>query len=529
MQTNSLVLSLNPFQGELGFQNAKHLLNRALFGAKYADIAFLKTYTAEAAFDFLMRNIDLPQPPIGVQDTDEVVPVGETWTTYPYTGKDRGERLYSYKGWWIEQMLHQELSLVEKMVLFWHNHFVIDYDNVVNTNYNYQYNNLLRENALANFMVLAERITINPGMLVYLNGEDNVKGAANENFARELFELFTIGKGDLIEPGNYTNYTEDDIREAAKVLTGWELKNQQVLIDPTKHDTGVKRFSSIFNGHEITNNNQDEYKDLIAMIFNKKETARYLVRKLYRWFVYYEITPDIEGHIIEPLADIFYDEGYEIKPVLKKLLSSEHFFCEHNRGCMIKNPAEYNLGIIRQLQLKTPKSDTIEEIQGCYSYFNRIHYYIDKQDMKVGNPPEVAGWPAYYLEPQFNQLWVNTVTIPQRASVAWTVVKSRIKTSLMPQEVKIDPFQMAYLANDPSDINSLLKAITDLLLPLPPSNDQIEEFKEILIPGLPDFEWTLEWNRFVDNPNDEDQKNAVAKQLTDLLLKITRMAEYQLI
>ena len=498
------ILSLEPVEGNLGFERAKHLLNRCMFGARLSEIKFIQDKTAELALDFLLQEpAEQLAPPLGAKDNDDEVPVGTTWVNIKYNSKFRGQRIYSYTNWWIGRLLNQDVSLIEKMVLFWHNHFVIENDVVRNTNFNYLYNKLIYEKSLGNFKTLTEEMTINTGMLQYLDCVDNVVGSPNENYAREVFELFTIGKGPLIEEGNYTNYTEHDIREAAKVLTGWKTNsdNDTSYFNPTKHDKSEKTFSEIYSNQIISNNEENEYKDLIHMIFQKKETARYLIRKLYRWFVYYEIDEEIEQKIIEPLATLLMAGNYELKPVLKTLLGSQHFFDENYRGCMIKNPLEFTVGIFRQLEFEEPDgTDTVE----LYGFWNWINYRSALQDMEIGDPPDVAGWPAWYLAPMYNQLWINSATVPNKALVVKNVIHYGIRPATGYDKLYFDPFKMAYLANEPANINNLIATFAGLLLPKPVTQEQVTALKDVLIPGLPDFEWTVEWNTYINNPGDEN-------------------------
>ena len=529
LQLKSGVLSLNPVSGALGFQKAKHLLNRSMFGARLSEINYGKEMTAEAALEYLLRTPTEPlSKPLGVKNGDEEVPVGTSWVTTKYNSKFRGERIYSYKNWWVNRLLQQDISLLEKMTLFWHNHFVIENDTVRNTNYNYLYNTLITTQALGNFKTLSADMTTNVGMLQYLDGIRNDEGSPNENYARELFELFTIGKGELIEEGNYTNYTEHDIREAAKVLTGWKTNSDtdSAYFKESKHDKTEKVFSEIYDKHVIIDKGEDEYKDLIEMIFSKKETARHLVRKLYRWFVYFRITDDVEQNIIEPLATLFIENNFEIKPLLKALLSSEHFFDEAYCGAMIKNPLEFTVGIIRQLEYSVPDATNI---QAQYGFSNTVRSYAKKQDLELGNPPDVAGWPAWYLPPMYNELWINTATIPARSTVIQAIIKWKLRPVTGVDKISFDPFTLAYLAETPYDIDNLLETFTSLLFPLPPNQEQIADFKETLIPGLPDFEWTAEWNNYINKPEDENLKIAVGNRLKNVLVKMCSMAEYQLI
>jgi hypothetical protein len=529
LRLKSGTLSLNPFVTTFDFAKAKHLLNRCMFGARYSEINFLVGKSASDVLDFLMQDPAQPQPPpLGVKDTDEEVAVGTTWINTKYNGSYRSARLYSYNNWWIGRLINQNVSLIEKMTLFWHNHFVIETDTVSNTNYNYHYNKLITDQALGNFKTLSEEMTVNVGMLQYLDGVKNVDGSPNENYARELLELFTVGKGQLIEEGNYTNYTEHDIREAAKILTGWstDANTDSSYFNSSKHDKTDKVFSDSFENQIISNNEENEYKDLINMIFDQKETARYLVRKLYRWFVYFRISDDIEQNIIEPLANLFIENNFEIKPVLKTLLSSEHFFDEAYCGAMIKNPLEFTIGLLRQLEYNIPDES---QLQSQYGFWNTTRTYARNQDLDIGNPPDVAGWPAWYLPPMYNELWINTATIPARSAVVKAIIYGGIRPVTGADKIYFDPFKAAYLATDPSDIDILLDTFTKILFPMAPSEAQIVELKEILIPGLPDFEWTAEWNKYIRNPDDENQKTAVGNSLKNLLSRICSMAEYQLI
>lgn len=527
-ELKSGVLNLNPISGNLGFDKTKHLLNRSMFGARLSEINFLKEMTVDDALDFLLQTPAEPlSKPLGVKDNDDEVPVGSTWVNTKYNGSYRSQRIYSYNCWWTNRLIKQNVSLIEKMTLFWHNHFVIENDTVRNTNFNYHYNVLITTQALGNFKTLSENMTVNVGMLQYLDGVQNNEASPNENYARELFELFTIGKGNLIEEGNYTNYTEHDIREAAKVLTGWKTNsnNDSAYFNASKHDKTDKIFSDIYDNHIISDNRENEYKDLIDMIFSKKETARHLVRKLYRWFVYYSITDEIEQNIIEPLATLLIENNFEIKPLLKTLLCSEHFFDEAYRGVMIKNPLELAVGALRQLEYDVPGESNIQE---HYGFANVIRNYSKAQDLELGNPPDVAGWPAWYLAPMYNQLWINTATIPTRAQAVKAVIYWGIRPLSGADKLYFNPFKVAYLADEPSNIDNLLNTFTSLLYSKNPSEEQITDLKETLIPGLPDFEWTVEWNKYINNPADENQKNAVGNSLKNVLSKICSMAEFQL-
>jgi len=516
-------LGLDPVNGVLGRAAAKHLLERCLFGAKKSDIDQFATLTVEQSLDLLLAVPPAPSPPININPEDTDVPLGQTWVNAPDVQAYRNLRKKSLRCWWVGLIIGQGASLVEKMVLFWHNHFVTEVPAVNRPRYLYDYNALIREHALGNFKDLTGEMTISTAMLKYLNGDQNMAGSPNENYARELFELFTIGKGPLIGEGNYTNYTEHDIQEAARVLTGWKIDGvtQESWFNVAKHDAGSKTFSAIYGNQQIVNNGDQEYLDLVSMIFDKKETARHFVRKLYRWFVYYIIDDNIESLVIEPLATTLYDSGYEVIPVLRQLLSSEHFFDETYRGCYIRNPYKHMAGTLRKLETVFPTDEFLR-----YEFWNSYYFQARNQEMKLGEPPDVAGWPEWYLSPQYNQLWINSVTLPQKAifsdrilSYGWT--KQGYKLAA-------DPIGVAELVSNPGDPNILINEWATLFLPISLTQVQIDYLKDILIPGLPDFEWTLEWNKYKDNPGDQNQKQAVEAVLRSVLKAMLRMPEYYL-
>jgi uncharacterized protein (DUF1800 family) len=349
-------LGLDPVSEPLDRAAAKHLLERSLFGARFSEINQFTGLSITQALDILLADLPVPDPPVNVSTKDTQVPLGETWVNAPHFGDANFVRRKSLRDWWVGQMIDQPTSLREKMVLFWHNHFVTEMPAVGRSKYNWDYVNILWRNALGNFRSFTEQITVSTAMLRYLNGDQNKLGSPNENYARELFELFTIGKGPLAGEGDYTYYTEQDIQEAARVLTGWRINNttQVSYFDTYRHDHKTKNFSDYFDNTRIGTEREDEYKTLIAIILGKKETARRLARKLYRWFVYYIIDEFVETNVIEPLATTIYENGYELKPALRQLLSSQHFFDPAYRACYIKNPYEHIVGTLRKLELEFP-------------------------------------------------------------------------------------------------------------------------------------------------------------------------------
>ena len=523
MDTTSKSYSLLPVTDKLDFDKARHLLQRCLFGPKKSEIDALVGQSISTALSTLMALPANTTQPVSNDARDLAVNPGQTWFSVPYNGTYNPYRINSLRAWWIGNMVTQPPTIFEKMVLFWHNYFVTEISVVNNAHYSYQYIQILRNYALGNVKKMVYDMTVSPAMLTYLNGNANVVGAPNENFGRELFELFTIGKGPLIAAGNYTNYTESDIREAAKVLTGWTINTTTLAgtYITARHDKTTKTFSASFSNQTIANKEADEYKMLIDMIFSKKETARYLVRKMYRWLMYYIIDKDIEDQIIEPLATTLFDNNYEIKPVLVQLLGSDHFFSLDFRGAFIKNPLEFSVGIFRKCEI--PMSLDLMANYGIWTY---IFNSVVNMEMTLGDPPDVAGWPQYYKEPVFNELWVNSSTVPNRTSFSNVMSSSGVTQNGF--KYAIDPFLLTPKINNPGDPVTLISALSQILLPVTISSAKQSALKEILIPGLPDTSWTFEWNKYIGNPADATQKNLIRTKLLAVIAAILRMPEYYL-
>ncbi len=522
-RTNS---GIETYGGTWGSAEIKHLLARTTFGPTLLQHQEVAMMSMNELLDHITSSLPADSPPLNVSEEDTSVPLGETWINVTDGFENNFLRLESLVSWWLGKVIDHPINIKEQMTLFWSNHFVTEAGIVEEARIMYHYVNLLRENALGNFKALAKEITINAAMLAYLNGDGNEAGAANENYARELFELFTIGKGEQIGEGNYTNYTEEDVLAAARVLTGWKIDwlNADVYFDGAKHDTGDKQFSAAFDNQIISNNGANEYEDLIEMIFAKKETARFICRKLYRWFVYYHIDETVENNIIEPLATILVDNDYEVAPVIRKLLSSEHFYDMENRGCMIKNPLVFTANLIRQFEITFPEEDQFI-IQ--YNLWLFIYYIILLQEMNLGNPPSVAGWPAYYQEPQFHRIWVNSATLPFKRDLTnfFALTEGYEEDGFI---MKMDPVTLVDKLSTPSDPDVLIQELIDLIYPLDLNLEQKNFLKNVLIPGLPDFEWTVEWNDYKNDADNQEKKQAVTTKLRALIGTMMTMAEYQL-
>jgi uncharacterized protein (DUF1800 family) len=519
---------INKYTGTWGSTQAIHLLRRALFGVKQSELDAFKNMSMDNAVDALLNiSSTQPAPPVNAYNTgtniDPDVPAGQTWVNSPISPNYSFQRRRSVKALWTGLML-EDATIREKMVLFWHNHFATESETIQVEHYFYKNIATIRKNCLGNFKTLVKEMTIDPGMLRYLNGYLNTKTAPDENYARELQELFTLGKG------KDSKYTEDDVKAAARVLTGWRVNNNTLTsyFDSNKHDTGSKQFSSFFGNAVITGktgtNGANETDELIALIFQQNEVAKYICRRLYRWFVYYDIDSTVETNVIEPLATVFRNNNYEILPVISTLLKSEHFYDSLSMACQIKSPLDFTVGFCRQFEIAmAPASDYVN----IYNQWNYLQTFGAFMQQDSGDPPNVAGWPAYYQEPQYYEMWINSDTLPKRMALA--VQLSTTGYNRGGYKMILDALAFTAKIPNASDPNKLIDNLLELLLPMGVSASVKPILKTTLLNGqTSDYYWTDAWNAYKANNNDLINKNYCNNQLKLVISFIFNLAEFQL-
>jgi uncharacterized protein (DUF1800 family) len=524
-------LGLEQFQGPWTKQTTTHLLNRVLFGAKHSEIqSFLAKGLVASVTELLNPVAPFPTPPLNEYNTatvvDPAVAPGNTWINNPTNdGTINSLRRNSYKKWLTGVMIHQDLSIREKMTLFWGNHFGTEADTISNANYVYQHHDTIRKNALGNFKTMVKAITIDPGMLRYLNGYLNTASAPDENYGRELQELFTVGKDNSIQ------YSESDVKAAARVLTGWRINASYTsYFDATRHDTGNKQFSSYYNNKVITGKTGQagatETDELIDMLFEKEDMAKYICRRIYRWFVYYYIDETVEKNIITPLAVIFKNNNFEIKPVLSALLNSAHFYDPIYIGCQIKSPFDHVLGTLRKTNVVFPNA--ITDYADAYVHFNNMVSQLISFGQNPVDPPNVAGWPAYYQSPEFYELWINADTLPKRNKFTDLMIETGYTRN--GRRVIIDTISFAKsISSNPADPNQLIQDVFDLLISTEidqATKDNLK--KQILLSGqTSDYYWTDAWNNYKNNQTTINF-NLVNNRLKALIKYIMNLPDYQL-
>lgn len=518
----NMATGLNPYAGTWTINEVTHLLKRTMFGAKKADIDYFLGISPSAAVDELLNNIpvlstplrdyDLIEDEFGVMHDDLGVVQGQTWVNDLNTLSDqevRGTinqlRMGSLNKWWAGVILNQNRSIYEKMILFWHHHFSVQAEEVSNATMLWRHHKIFRDNPLGNVKQLVRDVTIDPAMLLHLNGYLNSKLAPDENYAREMQELFTVGRG----PGSL--YTENDVIAAARVLTGWRINGDTLTsyFDNSAHDTGSKSFSSFYSNTSIANNGAQEVDALVDMIFNTTEAARFICRKLYRWFVYYQIDDTTETDVIAPLADLLRTSNFEIKPVLSALLKSEHFFDTLNQACYIKGPFDMVVGTLRELNAVIP---AYTDWQNGYPFFSNVFSQAGDMQQVLFQPPDVSGWPSYHQEPMYYELWVNSNSLPRRANFTDNLVDGSI----------VDTRGFAAATTNPSNPDQLLTDITGLLLRYPLSvNSRNYTKNRFLLNGTSDNTvWTNAWN--------SNNNGVINPALKELFKFIMNLPEYHL-
>jgi len=529
--------SLSPLSGVLGRRRAAHLLRRTSYRFTKTKVDELAALSAAQALPLLLQlyPVQVEQPHYDDPLTT-MVNENATWCL-PY---GMGAPVEQFKlrrfvsGWWLNEAV-QDPGIGHKMSFFFHQFLITDILSYGTEHY-FDYLGLLRWGALGNFKKLATKMVTDNCMLRYLNNQQNSKNSPNENFAREFFELFTIGKGPQIGPGDYTNYTEDDVVQAARVFTGFRVQGGRNKFDAETtlphgvpklnfHDTGNKTFSTKFNttisGASSEADMLRELDDFVNMIFIQPETAKNLCRRLYRFLVSCNLTAEIENDIIVPLATTLIANNFEVKPVLEQLLQSQHFFDADDSdntdeiiGGMIKAPLELALQAITFFQLPIP--DPITNTVGHYVSF----YGSGVQDrmltmanLQLFFPDNVAGYPAYYQAPDYHHQWFNSSTIIARYKLPAMLLSGKNTIGgqvTRPIGTKLDIASWVKNSGnitDSTDPYVLVNDLLDYLLPETPTPERFDYFfLDVFLTNLPPADWTYEWQDYLTTNNDANVK-----------------------
>lgn len=588
---NPVTSGLAPYTGTWTEWEALHLLRRTNFGWKKAwvDALTAQGMNANAAVDAVLNVTNTsPAPPVnwyqniaGYADesasmhnnaTDNpAIAYGADWTAHYFptyipnvtpttaispSGQNTNvHRMESLRRWLFGLTLNGDVTIREKMTWFWFHFIPVDFETIYQSSNSHVFNNcsrilyrymkMFRDFSTGNYKTLIRTMATQPAMMFFLNNNANTKTAPDENFARELMELFTLGKDD---PNN--SYSEADVIAAAKVLTGWRVEglntaNVATNFKTANHDYTTKSFSNFFKVNagdptptisSVAPNGAAELDALLNMIFSKSvEVSRYICRRLYRYFVYYDIDANIEANVIVPLAQHFVSSNWEIKPVLEKLFKSQHFFDMANRGCFIKTPFDLVAGTLNSFNVNTTDSN-IELQYRIWSKYN--DGYCLSMEQQMGSIPNVSGWNAFYQAPSYHQYWINSNAAQKR--FIWIrdviTITHTIGSVVNPGTTVLRKFfadTVAFVsqfgdavARDP---NALTATCIKYLLPVDISQAKKDDIKNrnLLNSLNNDTYWTGLWNAHVNTPSTNNRK-AVEDKLKNLLTEICQFAEYQL-
>lgn len=582
-------MPLTPFTGTLGIKRASHLLHRATFGAKKSEVDAFAAMTAEEAISQLFQSA-LPDPILPIDPE-----TGAGWVLSPASDANSGDTdLQEYfKGWFISQMLSPDIpagqSLAyatrEKTVFFIHTVLTTIQAKVDSSRALYFQNQLFRLYAFDktrgekfNFKELTKKISVDNAMLRLLDGNLNVSGNPNENYARELCELYTIGRGlegtlpPVTDPGDYFVYRERDVQEAARVLSGWDFDDTFSNIDPdtllprgkvrgnpanaSSHDNTPKTFSDRFNNQTIQRNTDqvlfpgtgpteasayDEIHQLIEMLYSKPETAKNICRRIYRYYVYHSITEEIDNTIIADMAATFQQNGYKLQPVLEDLFKSQHFYeaapqpTDDSFGGIIKSPLDLVIGTYRFFDIRLP--DAITSANDFYAYTGELLGAMSGMGMRFYEPFDVAGYDAYHQFPVYHRSWISTNYLAKRYEFIRSL--QQMGQGMM----TLDAYQ--FIRNNfpmsiASDARRLIIELARYLFPVhdnltfdPAADDNAgltaERLNYFLTAFLkspeidtdPEGEWTHRWTTL-------EEIEVVIGQLRNLLNAMMQSPEYQL-
>tara|TARA_X000000368_G_scaffold415692_1_gene407966 strand:- start:2833 stop:4461 length:1629 start_codon:yes stop_codon:yes gene_type:complete len=469
--------TLEPLNRDMSLLESAHLLRRTIIGPTIEEINSISEVNTGQAVNYLLREISSPNPP------------GE-WVNYPipnyqdYSNEQIDSLFISWQNqqteleyWWADNLFYHSTNITELMTLFWHDHFATSADVVVYPPAMYHQNKALRDNSIGNFKELITMMTFDPAMMIWLDNNQNSVGSINENFARELLELFTLGEG---------NYTQDDVTEAARSLTGYFTDGLNIFFVSDLFDNGEKTFLG-------QTGNFDAY-DIIDIIFEQEQTAYFIAEKIYKYFIYEQ--PNEE--IINELADILIENNYEIKPLMTTLLNSEHFFDENFYGSKYKDPVTHSIGALRQFSI-----DINQSIDYPYTLNEILRYVQFLGGQRLFYPPDVSGWPGY-------RYWINTYTLPWRKLYTNSLLDGAFG-------ITIDPVSFAErIPNGLSDCNALLDYLYIYFYSIQPSQLTKDNLLDELLSGADPGEWHLIYYEGAE------------ERFINVLERMMRLSEYQL-
>ncbi len=472
--------------------NASHLLKRTLIGSSIQEINSIVNLGLDASIEQILQNQELPEPPSdwvyeNIPDWDSLSSQERTEIIQTYHS-----RMRTLQKWWATRLINNNVNLTEVMTLFWHSYFASAYSKVFYPQAMYQQNNVFRTYCMGNFKDLIRNVTFGPAMMIWLDISGSRKQAPNENFARELMELFTLG---------VDNYTQSDVVAASRAFTGYVTNGLDTNYDfesfegwgtwwTSWHDFDDKTFlgcTGPWTGDDIIN-----------IILEQDECAIHISKKIYKWFVY--DIPDLD--FINGMADVLRSNNYEIKPVLQYLFTSEYFYDTIFIGSNIQSPIQLYLGSLKRFQMESQPFDD--------NFFTEIQNHLN---MILFEPPDVNGWLGY-------RSWINSNTLPLRKAMLCAFIDHTSPFGNFGNYINIPSIAESFVNenNDTLPIIQIIDNLSFLLLGVPINETSKEQLLMIALDGAEPYDWDInlpahnaQWNRF-----------------EDLLRYIMRLPEFQL-
>jgi uncharacterized protein (DUF1800 family) len=412
--------TMKPYQPKnYSFEDAAHLLRRAGFGGTAEEIKKLQSLGPELAVEQLLAFSDNDQTQNNPHDIEKTLK-DALEANGGKVGGAQGAAVLTLQGWWLHKMLNTNQPLKEKLALFWHGHFATGLDKVRNAFALQRQNELFRRLGAGKFDVLTLQVAKDPAMLRYLDNDENIKAHPNENFARELMELFTMGV--------HGGYSEKDVQESARAFTGWTFKgggnkdvqgykNIQFMFIPKNHDTGTKTFlgqSSNFDG-----------ADIVHIVTHHPSSAKFMTEKIWRYFVSEELPENIHNDLIQ----VWTESKLDIRELLRSIFTSQEFYAPQNRNNLIKSPLEYVIGSLRALKAKLLLEQELTLVN-LLANQAQIPFY----------PPNVKGWDG-------GLDWIADTTLLNRIQFMGTISggKLAMRPRIKKDSEKIPPQPIAGL------------------------------------------------------------------------------------
>jgi uncharacterized protein (DUF1800 family) len=448
-----------------------HLTRRMGLSPTTGTMNFLSGFSPSAAVDHLINTA------INAQKITE--PAWSNIGAPPANATEQERQAYNQqRNIWINEFRNTlsrhilDSGLNGKMTLFWHNHFVTEFSDYGNNpQYAWRYIKTIQDHQFGNFKQLTLSIGLTPAMLLYLNGNQNQRVSPNENYARELLELFTLGEG--------IGYTQHDIEELARALTGYQVNNQTLAVtfNTNRFDNAAK---TIFG--KTGNYNYTTVHDLI---FNERSEliAQHVCREAYNFFVY----PNAPDEIVNQLAQVFISSGMQIEPMLRVLFKSKHFFDDELIGSMVSSPVEHFGNFMSMLEV--PRNN--QDLRNLFNYSSQTGQFLLQ-------PPDVSGWRGH-------RNWLDTSTLPTR----W---------NLMQQNVNLYRTQLLEFAKrmpSPNNAYQLARDIASWMIAVPLTDEEYTTLGNVLLGGSPSYEWRID-------------SDGASSRVQALVAYIVLMPEFQL-